>query len=257
MKIMTFATLLLAAALLIVSSAALAQTSAPPAAYVPAPPMDLRSKVTIPDAMRPDRDTPESIEVYNHTLSFASCAAKQNSRLVSKALASAPSTSTEDVMFGRLRTQLNGCNAQSAVNILSLMRGALSEADYKTLVAGEVDPAKIVATANDSSAFLIAEQKWNTARLANDQTMIDATNCMVVVQPAIAHRVLLTRHGSREEAAALDELFSKAPDCAGEKRPTNLSAAFLRAFVADSMYRLATSEWRAKFLPWTREAAAQ
>jgi len=255
MRIMTSASFLLAAGLSMAPGAAFAQMSYTPVYAPTGRPIEVRNNGSNPEVMRPDRDTPQSIEIYNHTLSFASCASKQNSGLVGKALASAPSTSSEDVLFGRLRTQLSGCNAESAVNILSLMRGALSEADYKALVTGDVDPAKIVATAKDSDAFIVAEQKWNKARLASDQAMIDATNCLVVVQPDVAHRLLLTRHGSREETAALDELFAKAPSCAGAKRPDNLSSAFLRAFAADSMYRLATSPWRAKFLPWTREVA--
>lgn len=245
---------LLAAAVSIAPGVAVAQMRYMPVYNPGGTPVDLRSNRIAAESMLPDRDTQLSIDIYAHTLLFASCAEKQNPGLVRDVLGSMPNTSTENRLFDRTRSLLSSCNPEGAVNILTLMRGSLSEAKYKDLVLGEIDPKKITATSDDSQAFLDFEQKWNSKRLANDQKLADVTNCLVVVQPDIAHKLLLTRHGSVEETAALDDLFAKASPCAGKMRP-RISSSFLRAFIADSMYQLAISKWQPKFLPWTKAAA--
>jgi hypothetical protein len=199
--------------------------------------------------MRPDRDTRRSIEIYNHMLHFSDCAVDSSSNRVADILGMQPNSTQEKSSLNRGISHFGGCGSDVMVNILTLERGALSEALYKSRAPEQIVPAKISATSQDSTGFLEHEQKWNDQRFSGDATMIDATNCLVAVQPAVANAVLNTRHGSDEEAAAMDKLFAGAPMCAGATRPDDISRSFLRAFIADSLYRLSVSDYREKFLP--------
>ena len=205
--------------------------------------------------MRPDQDTRRSIEVYNHMLRFGDCAVDSSSSRVGDILKLQPNSSREKSRLNDMISRFGGCGQDSMINILTLERGALSEALYKERAPTTIDPSKITATSADSSAFLASERKWNGERFSGDATMISATNCLVAVQPGDANALLQTRHGSSEEEAALDKLFAGAPTCAGEKRPDNLSKSFLRAFIADSLYRLSISDYREKFRPGVKAPA--
>jgi hypothetical protein len=207
------------------------------------------TKISNVQALRPDRDTPQSFTIYHHGLDFSTCVVARSQEKAKAILATTPHSAGENGEFDRMPMQFGGCNGSYMIGIATLARGALSEATYKSIVTPSFDESKITATAKDSDAFLESELKHNKLREKADQAMIDATNCMAVVQPAMVHKVLYTPHGSVEEATAMDALFAAAPTCAGATRPKTLSRSFLRGFLGDSMYRLSTSEWRAKFVP--------
>lgn len=248
------------AAVAFVGAPAWAQSTRPPP--VPNPPLDPKvvtgrgamahdtyQPALRVEIMQPDDDTPRSIENYNHMLRYSECAVKMSAERVATMLAFQPNSNREKRDLSRLVQQFGGCGPSQMLNILTLERGALSEALYKSRATAEIAKGKISATSEDSTGFLDQEQKWNHQRFSGDATMIDATNCLVAVQPALANAILYTRHGSDEEAADMDKLFSGAPMCAGAERPDNLSKSFLRAFIADSLYRLSISDYREKFLP--------
>lgn len=207
-------------------------------------------------SMRPDQDTPQSVQTYQRLLNFADCGARGSSNTLAAALSAIPRSSAENFRFNRLQDTLGGCPG-NPVNILSLERGAYSEAMYRAAAPAMIDEKRITATAEDSTKFLDGEAAWNKLRDESDKNMIAATNCLVVVQPGVANKLMFTVHGSAGETAALNELFAKAPTCAGPKPPERLSHSFLRAFIADSLYRLAMSDLREKFLPGVRAIAAK
>ena len=206
--------------------------------------------------MRPDMDTAQSIQAYQRLLIFANCSVRSSAGTMTEALAAPPRSSAEDARFGRLQERLAGCPS-NPIGILSLERGAFSEAMYRAMAPASIDEKAITAKSADTMKFIEAEDTWNKLREPNDRAMIEATNCLVAVQPGIANRLLLTAHGSAEEKAALNDLFAKAPDCAGATRPKNISSAFLRAFVADSTYRLSVSDVGSKFFPGLRTASVK
>jgi hypothetical protein len=238
----------------VLATASQAQQSSPPTtAALPQPATMARGDRYQPmirtEIMRPDRDNPRSIEIYNHMIRFGGCAVSSSSSRVAEMLAMEPNSNGEKHDLGRLLSQFGGCGPSVMINILTLERGVLSEALYKAHAPSTIVPEKITATSDDSTAFLDGEAKWNKMRFSSDKSMIDATNCLVAVQPGFADAVLRTRHGSTEEEGAMDKLFAEAPTCAGPARPKNVSRSFLRAFIADSLYRLSVSDLNSKFLP--------
>lgn len=238
-----------------------AAQNTPTPQYQPPPRGQLNAESTnnnrrLDAVMRPDMDTTQSVQAYERLLIFANCAARSSASTMTEALAAPPRSSAEDARFGRLQQRLAGCPS-NPIGILSLERGAFSEAMYRAMAPATIDEKAIAATSADTMKFIEAEDTWNKLRETNDKAMIDATNCLVAVQPGLANRLMFTAHGSADETAALDELFAKAPDCAGATRPKNISKSFLRAFVADSTYRLSISDAGSKFFPGLRTASGK
>ena len=185
--------------------------------------------------LSPTRDTVKSIRTYQHLLTYGDCISRLGNN-ATKILAMKPFSKAERSETAVLRERAESCQLGQVENIHSLVRGALAEAMYHRTVK-QAPGQKF--DASRASAFVAANEAFNKDRDDADEIVIGATNCMVASNPDIAHAVLSSDHGSVAEAAAMDQLFSMAPGCAGPQRPTDLSKSFLRAFVADSAWQYA------------------
>ena len=189
-----------------------------------------------PPDFQPERDTPRSFTSYNHMIDNGRCSAKIGRKLTAALLSEMPKSTAELSQYGQLDVRLASCRATGPTRIHSLQRGSLAEGMvYKMAVA----PTALAPDSPRYAAFITGERTFNSLREAADQPLIAATNCLAAQQPARALAVFASRHGSAAEASAMDALFAGAPGCAGGVRPANVSRSFLRAFLADSLQRLA------------------
>jgi hypothetical protein len=182
----------------------------------------------------PSRDTTASMESYKKLLTYGDCIMGQGESAAS-ILTAKPYSRSERDKTGLLRQRVKLCPAKDLQNIHSLVRGAFAEAMYRRQVttAPTVDAAR-------TKAFIESEKLFQSERDKNDQVMAQVMSCMVAASPASAHALLATEHGTAAEATAMDAYFAAGAQCgAGSKRPANLSRSFIRAFVADSAWRLA------------------
>lgn len=182
----------------------------------------------------PTRDTTESMQGYARLVKHGDCliAAGQSAEGL---LTTMPNSKAERRKTAKLRGAVDTCPAKGLENIHSLVRGSLAEAMYVARVrqAPTVDAAR-------GQAFVNAEKAFQAERDQGDQVMASVMSCMVAASPDKAHAVLIAQHGSNQEATAMDAFFAAAQKCgAGASRPSNLSRSFIRAFVADSAWRLA------------------
>jgi len=186
--------------------------------------------------MDPAKDTPASTRVYTQMLDYGTCVSGMGKNLVTKVLDAQPHSSGERQGFNDLRTRMSSCRSSQNSNILSLQRGSIAEGLYHK--TENRLPVGWQMSQQGYDKFAAEETSFNSLRKDNDQQMIKATNCLAALAPIQAGHVLATKHGSDEESAAMDDLFRIAPSCAGPTRPANLSRSFLRAFLADSLYRV-------------------
>ena len=182
----------------------------------------------------PNRDTAESMQSYANLLKHSDCllVAGQTAEGI---LTDEPNSKSERTKTALLRQRVKTCDSKGLENIHSLVRGSLAEAMYLRQVprAPAVDAAR-------AQAFLNAEKAFHSSREKNDQVVANVVSCMVAASPTHAHAVLTAQHGTAAEDAAMNALFAAGQKCgAGSARPANLSRSFLRAFVADSAWRLA------------------
>lgn len=218
------------------------QTSAASAQVVPVPPSpgmeDRGGKFSglTSKGFDPARDTEFSLDRYDQLLTYSRCAASVSGPALARALQAPPMTSGEGqvlVLFDRM----NACGSTGGTRILSLVRGSLAEAVYR--VRGGDLPRRVAAGSAELKSFLDGETAWGSKRAANDQSMARATACLAATQPAVVTRIFAAEHGSSLESSLMDALFRASPDCAGSSRPSNLSRSFLRAFLAEGLYRFA------------------
>ena len=186
----------------------------------------------------PTRDTIRSMATYGEMLKVAGCLSARGRSQVLKALASRPSSPEESRQYARTFDTLTTCGKQHTT-ILTLQRGSWSEAMY---LKRHADALALTAPGRADEPFVATERAWNSEREAGDQAVIDATNCLTAARPGIVDAILRSSHGSDQETALMDQLFAAAPQCAGAVRPAKLSKTFLRAFLADSLYRAAEGE---------------
>lgn len=199
-------------------------------------------QTNIANQMKPDEDTPSTLRIYSQMLSFGECWIDADQELVDNVLGAQPHSATESWALRELQSRGRGCQTGEQSPILALQRGSLAEAAYHK--SGTRWPIIWQMSQQGYDKFSGAEMKFNALRKANDREMIRATDCLAALAPVQAEAVLATKHGSKEEGAAMNAVFSGAPACAGAKRPADLSRSFLRAFLADSVYR--RSLWTAE-----------
>ena len=181
----------------------------------------------------PNRDTAGSMASYGKLLKHSDCliGAGETAHGI---LTTKPNSKSERSKTALLRQRVKTCDGKGLENIHSLVRGSLAEAMYLRQVrqAPAVDAAR-------AQAFVNGEKAFHSERDQGDQVVANVVSCMVAASPAQAHAVLTSQHGTPQEAAAMDALFAAGQKCgAGASRPSNLSRSFLRAFVADSAWRL-------------------
>ena len=182
----------------------------------------------------PARDTAESMQGYVALVKHSECLLA-NGETVEGVLTTKPNSKSERTKTALLRERVKTCSPKGLANIHSLVRGSLAEAMY--LRQFRQVPVVDVARAQ---AFVNAEKDFQSEREKNDQVMGSVMSCMVAVSPDKAHALLSTQHGTTEEATAMDAFFAASQKCgAGASRPKNLSRSFIRAFVADSAWRVA------------------
>lgn len=187
----------------------------------------------------PTRDTAESMKGYVGLIKHSDCLIA-NGQSAEGVLTSKPNSRSERSKTALLRGRVKTCSSKGLANIHSLVRGSLAEAMYMRQVrqAPTLDPSR-------SQAFVAAEKIFQSDRDQGDQVMASVMSCMVAAAPDKAHALLASVHGSTEEATAMDVFFAAAQKCgAGATRPKNLSRSFIRAFVADSAWRLARTAAR-------------
>jgi len=180
----------------------------------------------------PSRDTAASIQSYGKLIEHSECLVSRGHR-AEGVLVDKPNSRSERSKTGLLRDRDRTCAMKGLENIHSLVRGSLAEVMYRRHFPQM--PAMNVALAQ---AFINAEKAFQAEREKNDQVMGTVMTCMVAVAPQQAHAVLATKHGTPQEASAMDAFFVASQKCgAGATRPSNLSRSFIRAFVADSAWR--------------------
>ena len=182
----------------------------------------------------PTRDTAESMQSYAKLLKYGDClvGAGQSAEGI---LNSKPNSRSERSKTALLRQRVKTCEPKGLENIHSLVRGSLAEAMY----VRQVKQLPVVDAAR-AQAFIASEKAFHGERDQGDQVMATVINCMVATSPDKAHGVLATRHGTAEEATAMDAFFAASQKCgAGATRPTNLSRSYIRAFLADAAWRFA------------------
>lgn len=217
-------------------------TAAAPAAAqygMPPPPSssssgDRTAPAKGPVKFDPTRDTPESMQGYVALIKHSDCLIA-NGQSAEGVLTTKPNSRSERSRTALLRERVKTCSAKGLGNIHSLVRGSLAEAMYMRQVrqVPAVDAAR-------GQAFVNAEKAFQSERDQGDQVMAAVMSCMVATSPDKAHALLATQHGTTEEATAMDVFFAASQKCgAGASRPKNLSRSFIRAFVADSAWRLA------------------
>lgn len=184
----------------------------------------------------PDQDTKASIKAYGDLMDYGRCASKVSKGRVRDALNAQAASATEQSMFRDIVSQGQAC--RGVFNpVMVLNRGALAEGLYHQGAGKGVGYGPLQPADPGYKAFLAAEASRNAPLDSNDQTVTAAAACLVAQQPQLADQVLAARHGSAEEAQAMDALFATAPGCAGPKRQEHLSRAYLRAFLAGAAYR--------------------
>lgn len=190
-----------------------------------------------PSDLRPDRDTPQSLNSYSQMLEAARCTAKIGRKPSVNALNQQPNTAAERTQIRLIDERIFSCRGTALSRIASLQRGSLAEAVYKTSPLEGADLAGLQPGSPRYNDFLRVQRTFNGEMEADDRPMTLATTCLVAQRPGLADGVLRTRHGSAEEVRAMDSLFASAPGCAGAARPQGISRSFLRAFLADSLQR--------------------
>lgn len=187
-----------------------------------------------PDAQFvPSRDTVSSMKAYNMVLKVADCLVNAGQTRVIATLATQPGSGSESRSFAQGHRLHKECGKQYTT-ILSLQRGSQSE---KLYLKQHPTPMAAQGAAANAMTFMQGEKDWNAKREQGDQVMIGATNCLVASNPALVDALLRTTHGTDAEASVVGSIFASSPHCAGAIMPPGLSRTFLRAFLADSLYR--------------------
>lgn len=182
-----------------------------------------------------DRDSEQQFSAYSSGLHEAACVVGKNSDDSHEVLSANPSTMTEKRQLKRLFETSSGCEFV-ITTLPSIQRGMLAEVKY---LANYVDAPKLPENINFDlvDRFTKSELPRNKHRPQAEATLIDATNCLVMSDLRRADQIARTEPGSDREVALMDELFARAPYCAGETRPEFISRSFLRAFLMDSLYQ--------------------
>lgn len=191
--------------------------------------------------IRPDLDTPDGFRSYGAMLVTGKCLAGIGRKGFTEAFSNGLNTPAERQQLQLLRQRLATCIPANSPTVLSLIRGSVSESLYrKDVGAKEAQPLaepQIVA-------FEVAQRPRLATLDASDHGIAMVTDCLVARQPERARTILASEHGSRQESDAMDAMFAASPQCASAKRPSNVSRPFLRAFIANSAYRL--ERWQAQ-----------
>ena len=182
-----------------------------------------------------DRDSEQQFNAYSTGLREAACVVGKNSGDSHEVLSANPSTATEKRQFKRLLESSSGCEFV-ITSLPSLRRGMIAEVKY---LADFAEPPRLPENINFDlvDRFTKSELPRNKHRPQAEATLIDATNCLVMSDLRRADQIARAEPGSDGEFALMDELFARAPYCAGEKRPEFISRTFLRAFLMDSLYQ--------------------
>lgn len=182
-----------------------------------------------------DRDSEQQFTAYRSGLHEAACVVGKNSDESLEALTTNPSTAMEKRQLKRLLESSSGCEFV-ITNLPSIQRGMIAEAKY---LADFAEPPRLPENINFDlvDRFTKSELPRNKHRPQAEATLIDATNCLVMSDLRRADQLARATPGSDQEAVLMDELFARAPYCAGETRPEFISRTFLRAFLMDSLYQ--------------------
>lgn len=184
----------------------------------------------------PDQDTKTSFKLYGDLMDYGRCTAKISKRRVRDALDAMAASTTEQALLRDVVAQGQACRGMFNP-VMALNRGVLAEGLYHQAAGKDPVYGPMQPTDPGYAAFMAREAAHNVNLDANDQTVTTAAACLVARQPALADRLLATKHGSPEEEQATDALFATAPACAGPKRQERLSRSYLRAFIASAAYR--------------------
>jgi hypothetical protein len=195
-------------------------------------------------AIRPDRDTPDSIRIYIQMIDYGRCASGLGKKTAFALFSGPANTAVEIKRLADLQDRLRACISNGSMPpILSLQRGVLAEGVYHRVVKDGAGWAGWTQTDPRYAAFMADQNAYLALVPVEDQAMYAATDCLAAQQPALIDKVLSSTHGSPAEAQEMDALFAAAPNCAGSTRPATLGRSFLRAFLATSAFRL--TAWRA------------
>lgn len=173
---------------------------------------------------------------YQQVQQYGRCAASIGRKRAQDVLSSDPNTVDELNAFRLLTGSGRSCLPYGYRASAVFLRAGLAEALLKQDLRGGATMPIVNTTA--TIRFLDAEQGRSGARLIDDYRFAALANCMVVSAPTAVKAVLLSEHGSSQEAAALQAALSASPTCSTTRElPALSSRSFIRAYLAESAYR--------------------
>lgn len=192
--------------------------------------------------VRPDITTPDGTRIYSRMLVVGRCMAGLGRKASAGVLDKPMNSAAERQEMVIVQARLQSCQAAGTPDILTLVRGALSEGLYHRIV--DKGPATLVAPmeAEQINSWSAAQTPRLSTLLPADRGLSLVIDCLVIRQPQVARRVLDATHGSEAEQQALNALFAGSPQCLPSGPRPPISRSFLRAFVASAAYRAA--QWQ-------------
>lgn len=183
------------------------------------------------------------ISQYQQILSFGRCATNVARDRSASLLAAVPNSPDEGLEAQRIGDLAKGCLPSGFRAPVIFLRAGVAEALYKRLPA-DVALRRAGTSAADVTAFETAEQQRSGNRLVDDADFTRTANCYAINAPAQVRATLLATPGSTAERTALNTMASAAPQCGGGSIGAGGGTVFLRAYLAESAYRWATSSTR-------------
>jgi hypothetical protein len=173
---------------------------------------------------------------YEQVQGYGRCVTSLGSRRARDVLTADPNTVDELNAFRILIVSGRACLSYGYQAPTVFLRAGLAEALFKEdLKNGGTMPVANTAT---TLRFLDAERERSGARLVEDYKFTAVANCIVLHAPAAVKTLLLSKHGSPEEAKALEVAVTASPTCTTTRQlPQLASRSFIRAYLAESAYR--------------------
>jgi hypothetical protein len=189
-------------------------------------------------AVRADEDSPDGFRTYNQMLNAGRCYTGIGRSSAMKALDNGLNSKAERFEIAQLQMKLVACQTSGVPNTLSLVRGSISEGLYHRLAKDAPKFGELAATDPQYEVYMRQSAEKMAPLEASEIPLTKSADCLAVRQPRLTHDVLATKHGSAQEEQSMAQLFAAAPECAGASKPADLGRSFLRAFLANSAYRV-------------------
>lgn len=137
-----------------------------------------------------------------------------------------------DPDYAHIGTALNGklkrCAESDSVAPAIAISGALAE-ELLSAKAPHFDDRAAGVTDETARKFF--------GDLNGAVTIDSIAGCLAVYSPGLAYKVVQSDSGSKEEAAALDALYSRTPECGLSKTPAGIPVLYQRGALATALYK--------------------